>query len=627
LLENCRLKYGKIKIKETRRGDDMKRFTMGMLVFFLILGSFSLTSFADSNQITVTTDKTQYQPGENVIITGIINQEGSAISNTDVTLRLDLAGAPLQVDQTKSSSSGYSFNITLPSDAQLGDYTVLVQALGVTNQTTFTVSNEPAGGPTSPPPSTTPAAPATPTSFTYTATTSSIKLSWNAVTGGDKYQVRRNGTIIYEGSQTSYTDSSLTAGTTYAYDLKASNRGGTSNIVTLTATTLSDVVTPVPEPTPVPEQPVTPGPPPITTEPPVIPSAPKVPGPITNFKGVEDVNSITLNWAVSENATSYSLKRNGQTVYEGAALSYVDSGLEAKTAYQYELIAKNETGSNNPVKFTAMTLRGIPKAPETFEFTTTTSSIHLTWVVVENADRYELKRNGKVVYSGSDNEFIDTSLITGTTYQYELKAMNSTGSSSLITFSASTQMEKPGEVSNLKTTTTESQATITWNKKTGATYYIVKLGNKVMYSGAKTSYTHRGLKANTSYKYSVTAVNTGGLGKASFITVKTKQIQTKTKITTTKTSYKRNETVTFTINITDKNNKAVALTSVNATITDPQGKSKPYTLKTNKFGTAVLSIKTSKSYKIGNYKIKTSTQFNSKQAYGNSTATLEYRLK
>lgn len=586
----------------------MKRFTVGILVFFLILGNFSLTSFADSSQITVSTDKIQYLPGENINISGLVIQEGSSKSNADVTLRVDLAGVPIQVDQTKSSSSGYFFSITLASDAQLGDYTVLVQALGVSNQTTFKVSNEPAPA--------TPDAPATPTSFLFNATTSSITLSWSAVTGADKYELRRNGTIIYHGSQTSYTDSSLTAGTTYAYDLKASNSGGTSNLVTLTATTLSEVVPPVQ------------GPPPITIEPPVLPATPKVlPGPITNFKGVVGVHSVTLNWATSENATSYELKRNGQTVYEGAVLNYVDSGLEAKTAYQYELIAKNETGSNNPVKYNATTLREVPKAPETFEYTSTTSSIRITWEAVEDADSYELKRNGKVVYSGSDNMFNDISLKTGTIFQYELKALNSTGSSSLVTFSASTQREKPSAVSNLSATATENQATITWNKKTGANYYIVKLGNKVLYSGAKTTYTHRGLKANSSYMYSVTAVNTGGLGKASTITVKTKQIQTKTKITITKTIYKRNETVTITIKVTDKNNKAMASSSVTTTITDPVGKSKTYNVKTNKFGIAVLTIKTSKSFKIGNYKIKTSTQFNSKQAYGNSTATFGYRLK
>jgi fibronectin type 3 domain-containing protein len=596
----------------------MKRFTVGMLVFFLILGNFSLTSFADSNQITINTDKIQYQPGDTVSIFGLVNQDGRSISNADVTLRLDIAGSPDQVDQTKSSSSGYFFTLTLPNDAQLGDYTVLVQALGVSNQTTFKVSNDPA-----------PAAPATPTApttFSYNATTSSITLSWNAVVGADKYQVSRNGTIIYDGSQTSYLDSSLTAGTTYSYELKASNSGGMSSPVSLSATTLSNVVTPVP--VPIPDPPVTPGPPPITIDPPVVPSAPKeLPKPITNFKGIVDVDKVTLIWDASVNATSYTLKRNGKTIYDGAALTFVDSGLEAKTSYQYELIAKNETGSINPVKYTGMTLKKVPKAPETFKYTSTTSSIHLTWEPVVDADSYELKRNGKIVYTGSDNMIIDSPLKAGTLYRYELKAANSTGSSSIVTFSASTQREKPAIVSQLKAIATESQTKITWGKVAGADHYIVKLGNKVIYTGTKTAYTHLGLKANNSYTYSVTAVNTSGLGKASLITVKTKKIQTNTKISTTKTLYKQNETVSITIKVTDNNSKAMASTSIITTITDPKGKLKTYTVKTNKFGTAVLSIKTNKSYKIGNYKIKTNTQFHSKQAYLNSTATFGYRLK
>jgi fibronectin type 3 domain-containing protein len=596
----------------------MKRFTVGMLVFFLILGNFSLTSFAESNQITINTDKIQYQPGDTVSIFGLVNQEGRSISNADVTLRLDIAGSPDQVDQTKSSNSGYFFSLTLPSDAQIGDYTVLVQALGVSNQTTFKVSNDPAPS--------VPATPSAPTSFSYIATTSSITLSWNAVVGANKYQVSRNGTIIYDGSQTSYIDSALAAGTTYTYELKASNSGGASNPVTLTATTLSNVVTPVP--VPIPDPPVTPGPPPITIDPPVVPSAPKeLPKPIINFKGVVDVHNVTLRWDASENATSYTLKRNGKTIYDGAALTFVDSGLEAKTSYQYELIAKNETGSSIPVKYTGTTLREVPKAPETFKYTTTTSSVHLTWEPVKDADSFELKRNGKIVYSGSDTVFIDSPLKAGTIYQYELTAVNSTGLSSKVTVSATTQMEKPGTVLHLKAIATESQNTITWGKVAGANQYIVKLGNKMLYTGTKTAFTHRGVKANTSFTYSVTAVNTSGLGKASIITVKTKQIQTITKISTTKTLYKQNETVSITIKVTDKNSKAMASTSIITTITDPQGKSKTYAVKTNKFGTGVLLIKTNKSYKIGNYKIKTSTQFNSKQAHRNSVATLGYRIK
>lgn len=72
------------------------------------------------------------------------------------------------------------------------------------------------------------ATPAIPTGLTSTgSTTTSIDMDWNSVSNcpesGDTYchyQLRRNGVQVYSNSATSYTDTGLTCGTSYGYDVR-----------------------------------------------------------------------------------------------------------------------------------------------------------------------------------------------------------------------------------------------------------------------------------------------------------------------------------------------------------------------------------------------------------------------
>ena len=64
-----------------------------------------------------------------------------------------------------------------------------------------------------------------------------ISLAWDAVTGADSYQLKRNGSVIYSGEGTSYTDSGLTAETAYTYTLSAVNTTGSSAETMLEAAT------------------------------------------------------------------------------------------------------------------------------------------------------------------------------------------------------------------------------------------------------------------------------------------------------------------------------------------------------------------------------------------------------
>lgn len=82
-------------------------------------------------------------------------------------------------------------------------------------------------------------APSAPTNLTAIATSSSqVNLSWNASTdnvGVTGYDVYRNGAIVGSSTSTSYSDTGLTASTTYSYTVKARDAAGNVSAVSNTA--------------------------------------------------------------------------------------------------------------------------------------------------------------------------------------------------------------------------------------------------------------------------------------------------------------------------------------------------------------------------------------------------------
>ncbi|WP_336784643.1 S8 family serine peptidase [Paenibacillus sp. MMO-177] len=84
-----------------------------------------------------------------------------------------------------------------------------------------------------------PGAPVAPTGLAATSTTSSITLTWNAVSGATSYSLRLNGTNVTTTTLTSYTYTGLTANTTYTLGVAATNAIGTSAYSTYSKATQS----------------------------------------------------------------------------------------------------------------------------------------------------------------------------------------------------------------------------------------------------------------------------------------------------------------------------------------------------------------------------------------------------
>lgn len=161
--------------------------------------------------------------------------------------------------------------------------------------------------------------PSTPSNFSASVSGLSATLSWDAPAKATGYRLYRDGVLLSDQTDTGYTDS-IEPFVSYVYTLIAYNDDGDSPAATLTVT----VVLP--------------------------PSAPAELRITARTR-----TTIALAWDASSGASGYRLYRNGVQIYNGTAVSYIDTGLSAETPYAYAVEAFNSGGTSTRVTLEATT--------------------------------------------------------------------------------------------------------------------------------------------------------------------------------------------------------------------------------------------------------------------------------
>ena len=168
--------------------------------------------------------------------------------------------------------------------------------------------------------------PAVPTGLTATAGNGQVALSWSASSGATSYTVKRATsaggpyTNIANVSATSYTDTSVTNGTTYYYVVSASNSAGGSANSSQASATPSGIQ---------------------------VPQVPAVPTGLTATAGN---GQVALSWNASSGASGYTVKRSTTAggpytnVANVSGSSYTDSAVTNGTTYYYVVSASNSAG-------------------------------------------------------------------------------------------------------------------------------------------------------------------------------------------------------------------------------------------------------------------------------------------
>ena len=265
-------------------------------------------------------------------------------------------------------------------------------------------------------------APAAPANLQVTAGTLLANLSWSPSTGATSYTLKRSTTsgsgymTVASGlTGTSYTDSSLLAGTTYYYVVAASNSSGASaNSAQVAVTPYGSTVG--------------------------VPAAP------TNLKATV-TSYVYVTWTAVSGAATYNVRRSSTS---GSGYSVIATGLtgpthfdfalSSGTTYYYVVTAVNSVGESAYSAQVSTSQGGtspsIPAAPTGLQATAGNGLVPLTWAASSGATSYTLKRsttNGSGyanVTSGlAGTAYTDTGLSNGTTYFYVVAAVNSNGSS------------------------------------------------------------------------------------------------------------------------------------------------------------------------------------------------------
>jgi len=353
--------------------------------------------------------------------------------------------------------------------------------------------------------------PATPGGLSATAgSANDITLQWSDVAGEVGFRLERStdgttwGTLANLGAGVlTYTDTGLTAGSTYFYRISSVGTGGSS--------------------------------------PPSAPaSATAVGAQLTAPTGLVasavSQSQISLGWSAVSGATGYRVERSADgstgwlSVATPTATGYTDGGLTAGTAYFYRVFATNSSGASPASSVaSATTLPNPPPAPANpAAAAISPTQITVTWSDAAGATGFDVQRspNGIDTWAtvGSTGQgvvtFTDGGLSSATTYYYRIVATNSGGSSAPSTVvSATTQQTTPSAPQSPRAAALSSSSiSVMWTGVANASSYQVQRSadgvggwSTVATVGqAANTTTDTGLSASTSYWYRIIATNASG---------------------------------------------------------------------------------------------------------------------
>ncbi|MGE5474545.1 MAG: fibronectin type III domain-containing protein [Ignavibacteriales bacterium] len=324
--------------------------------------------------------------------------------------------------------------------------------------------------------------PGTPQNLSAQSTYNSISLSWDSAVGAESYDIEVDGEIINNGPSTTYEHNGLEPNEQHSYRVRAKNStdaGAWSALIekkTILSMPIISSLTPT-------------------------------------------SSTITIKWNVVSDATDYEIEVNGNVIDNCSVTTYVYEGLLPNTTYTFRVMA---IGSNNESEWSAaVTKSTLLSAPSNIVTSTASSTITISWNVVEDASGYDIEVDGEVVDNGQSTSYVHSGLTSGSIHTYRVRAKNANGKgdwSSAVT--QTTYSTAPTIPTNVTATATNTSITIKWSTVSGAAGYDVEFDGQVSDSGNNTTYIKSGLTQNTQHTYRVRAKNSGGVSGWSTLSTK-----------------------------------------------------------------------------------------------------------
>ena len=247
---------------------------------------------------------------------------------------------------------------------------------------------------------------------------------------------------------------------------------------------------------------------------------------ITTTPGACGTASITVSWS-APGATSFSVLRNftSPAIYTGANTSLTDTGLTPGGSYNYAVTSTfpsgPQTGANRTD--TAPSNCVPPTAPTTVSATTGScgAQINVSWSAVSGATSYEVLRSTTsggtytVIANGiTTTSYTDASSLTsGVTYYYKVRAVNSGGSSANSTSTGSAAASAVCAVNPVPTLTATPGAcgspttsiALSWSAAGATSYNVLRDGVYIAAGVGYTSMNDTGRTPGQTYTYRVAA--------------------------------------------------------------------------------------------------------------------------
>lgn len=223
------------------------------------------------------------------------------------------------------------------------------------------------------------------------------------------------------------------------------------------------------------------------------------------------------------------LKADNNYMFDGSK-SVNNSGVQLTDANFTSLVpvesyARNEDGSI--IWGTFLQFIGPPFAPTGLSATGSDAQATLTWHTVTGATYYNVYRGmsedglfNKIAANVTSATYTNNELANGTTYYFKVNAANTVGESvysSAVSVTPQLALQVPAVPNNVTVNAGDTQAALTWNTVTGATYYNVYrsttengIYTRIATNITSGSYTDTGLSNGTTFYFKVKAANMAG---------------------------------------------------------------------------------------------------------------------
>ena len=336
---------------------------------------------------------------------------------------------------------------------------------------------------------------AVPTMTLTSAASGQPVVSWTKVNGAAQYEIYRSVdgvkfSIIRRTAALAYTDTSAAAGTTYYYKVRAMSGSMYSDFCAVQ--TIKYAITSLTAP--------------------------------TMTLTATDNGQPVISWTKVSGAAQYEIFRSTDgskfsIIRRTAALSYTDTSAAAGTTYYYQVRAINGSVKSDFCAAQSIQYAIASLAAPTMTLTSAANGQPVvSWTKVSGAAQYEIFRstNGKnfsIVRRTAALSFTDTSAAAGTTYYYQVRAINGSVKSGFCAAqSIQYAIASLAAPAMTLTTTDNGQPVVSWSKVNGAAQYeIFRSTNGKNFSivrrTAALSFTDTSAAAGATYYYQVRAIN------------------------------------------------------------------------------------------------------------------------